>query len=100
MARAKVASLESKPLVAATMFGVTTPCVTQARQRLEQLGYEVLVFRATGIGGQAMESLVKAGMVVGVLDVTTTDLADELVGGCSPPLRTGWRRRRRVACRR
>jgi uncharacterized protein (UPF0261 family) len=58
-------------------------------QRLEQLGYEVLVFRATRIRGQAMESLVKAGIVVGVLDVTTTDLADEPVGGCSSPVRTG-----------
>ncbi len=64
-----------KPLIGATMFGVTTPCVTTARERLEELGYEVLVFHATGTGGQSMEVL------AGVLDVTTTELADELVGG-------------------
>ena len=70
-----------KPLIAATMFGVTTPCVTKAREILEDAGYEVLVFHATGTGGQAMEDLVKGGFLVGVLDVTTTELADELVGG-------------------
>ena len=70
-----------KPLIAATMFGVTTPCVTKAREILEAAGYEVLVFHATGTGGQAMEDLVKGGFLVGVLDVTTTELADELVGG-------------------
>ena len=71
----------SKPLIGATMFGVTTQCVTRARERLEELGYEVLVFHATGSGGQSMESLVRDGFVVGVLDSTTTELADELVGG-------------------
>src|SRR5215467_14326776 len=81
MVRASVPPLESKPLVAATMFGVTTPCVTEARERLEELGYEVLVFHATGTGGQSMEALVRAGYLAGVLDVTTTELADELVGG-------------------
>ena len=70
-----------KPLIAATMFGVTTPCVTKAREFLEEAGYEVLVFHATGTGGQAMEDLVKGGFLAGVLDVTTTELADELVGG-------------------
>lgn len=70
-----------KPLVAATMFGVTTPCVSRAREVLEQAGYEVLVFHATGSGGQAMESLVADGLIAGVLDITTTELADELVGG-------------------
>ena len=70
-----------KPLVAATMFGVTTPCVNRAREVLEQHGYEVLVFHATGSGGQAMESLVRDGLIAGVLDITTTELADELVGG-------------------
>ncbi len=69
------------PLIAATMFGVTTPCVTAARQRLEELGYEVLVFHAVGTGGQAMEALIHAGFIAGVLDATTTELADELVGG-------------------
>jgi uncharacterized protein (UPF0261 family) len=70
-----------KPLVAATMFGVTTPCVQRAREILEQAGYEVLVFHATGNGGQAMESLISEGFIAGVLDITTTELADELVGG-------------------
>lgn len=70
-----------RPLVGATMFGVTTPCVTAARERLEELGYEVLVFHATGTGGQSMEALAKGGYLAGVLDVTTTELADDLVGG-------------------
>jgi uncharacterized protein (UPF0261 family) len=70
-----------RPLVAATMFGVTTPCVTRARERLEQRGYEVLVFHATGTGGQSMETLARDGALAGVLDVTTTELADDLVGG-------------------
>jgi uncharacterized protein (UPF0261 family) len=72
---------KSKPLIGATMFGVTTPCVTVARAWLEKKGYEVLVFHATGTGGQSMEALVKGGFLVGVLDITTTELADELVGG-------------------
>jgi uncharacterized protein (UPF0261 family) len=70
-----------RPLIGATMFGVTTPCVTAARETLESLGYEVLVFHATGSGGRAMESLVRGGFLRGVLDITTTELADELVGG-------------------
>ena len=70
-----------RPLVAATMFGVTTPCVEHAKAVLEEAGYEVLVFHATGSGGQAMESLVADGLIAGVLDITTTELADELVGG-------------------
>jgi uncharacterized protein (UPF0261 family) len=70
-----------RPLVAATMFGVTTPCVLRAREVLEAAGYEVLVFHATGNGGQAMESLIREGLIAGVLDITTTELADELVGG-------------------
>jgi len=74
-------SADDRPLVAATMFGVTTPCVQRARELLEEAGYEVLVFHATGNGGEAMESLVAEGMIAGVLDITTTELADELVGG-------------------
>jgi uncharacterized protein (UPF0261 family) len=70
-----------KPPVAATMFGVTTPCVTEARKYLEERGYEVLVFHATGTGGRSMEALVNGGFIAGVLDITTTELADELVGG-------------------
>lgn len=72
---------DERPLVAATMFGVTTPCVERAREVLEEAGYEVLVFHATGIGGQTMESLIRDGVFAGVLDITTTELADELVGG-------------------
>lgn len=72
---------QARPLIGASMFGVTTPCVTTARERLEDLGYEVLVFHQTGTGGQSMEELVKAGFLKGVLDVTTTELCDELVGG-------------------
>ena len=70
-----------RPLVAATMFGVTTPSVTAAREELERRGYEVLTFHATGTGGRAMEALVESGFVTGVLDITTTELCDELVGG-------------------
>jgi uncharacterized protein (UPF0261 family) len=70
-----------KPLIGASMFGVTTAAVTAARERLEELGYEVLVFHATGAGGQSMEALARAGYLAGVLDATTTELADELVGG-------------------
>jgi uncharacterized protein (UPF0261 family) len=70
-----------KPLVGATMFGVTTPCVTEARKYLEERDYEVLVFHATGTGGRSMEALVNGGFLAGVLDITTTELADELVGG-------------------
>jgi uncharacterized protein (UPF0261 family) len=72
---------DERPLVAATMFGVTTLCVERARQLLEHAGYEVLVFHATGNGGRAMESLVREGLFAGVLDITTTELADEVVGG-------------------
>ncbi len=76
-----VSRIARKPLIGATMFGVTTPCVTTARERLEALGYEVLVFHATGAGGQSMEALMKAGFITGALDATTTELVDELVGG-------------------
>lgn len=70
-----------KPLIAATMFGVTTPCVEAARKILEAAGYEVLVFHATGSGGRTMEGLIRDGLIAGVLDITTTELADELAGG-------------------
>ncbi len=72
---------EDKPLIAATMFGVTTPCVETARKQVEQDGFEVLVFHATGTGGLTMESFIADGLIRGVLDLTTTELADELVGG-------------------
>lgn len=70
-----------RPLVAASMFGVTTPCVERARATLEKEGFEVLVFHATGTGGRTLEKLARDGMLAGVLDLTTTELADELVGG-------------------
>lgn len=70
-----------KPLVAVTMFGVTTKCVMRAKEQIEKAGYEVLVFHATGNGGQAMETLIAEGLMTGVLDLTTTELADELCGG-------------------
>jgi uncharacterized protein (UPF0261 family) len=70
-----------KPLITATMFGVTTPCVEAARKAMEAAGYEVLVFHATGTGGMTMESFLADGLIAGALDLTTTELADELVGG-------------------
>ncbi|PSP25162.1 hypothetical protein BRC61_00495 [Halobacteriales archaeon QH_10_65_19] len=73
--------VEDRPTIAITMFGVTTPCVQTAREYLQQRGYETIVFHATGTGGRAMESLIAEGIVDGVLDVTTTEWADELVGG-------------------
>lgn len=73
--------LDKKPLVAATMFGVTTPCVTAAKEYMEERGYEVLVFHATGVGGRTMESLIEGGFIEGVLDLTTTEWADEIIGG-------------------
>ena len=72
---------EDKPLITATMFGVTTPCVTRVRETLEAKGYEVLVFHATGSGGRAMESLIDDGFIAGVADITTTEWCDEIVGG-------------------
>jgi uncharacterized protein (UPF0261 family) len=72
---------DDRPVIAATMFGVTTPCVERVRQQLQADGFEVLVFHATGSGGRAMEGLIEAGFVAGVADVTTTEWCDELVGG-------------------
>ncbi len=72
---------DERPLVAASMFGVTTPVVEACRAILEDAGYEVLVFHATGAGGRALEGLAAGGFLAGVLDLTTTELADELVGG-------------------
>jgi uncharacterized protein (UPF0261 family) len=74
-------SSDAKPMIAATMFGVTTAGVTKAREIIEKAGYEVLVFHAVGSGGRTMEELIRAGFVAGVLDLTTTELADELAGG-------------------
>jgi len=73
--------VEDRPTIGMTMFGVTTPCVQTAREILEEKGYETIVFHATGTGGKAMESLIEEGIIDGVLDVTTTEWADELIGG-------------------
>jgi uncharacterized protein (UPF0261 family) len=72
---------EDRPVIVASQFGNTTTCIEQARRELESAGYEVLVFAAVGTGGRTMESLIESGMVSGVLDITTTEWADELVGG-------------------
>ncbi len=81
MVDAQVDTDDARPLIVASMFGNTTQCVNAAIPILEAAGYEVLVFHATGTGGRAMESLIESGMVAGVLDITTTEWADELVGG-------------------
>ena len=82
MAGATVPPLgEEKPLIAASMFGVTTAGVTVARERLEELGYEVLVFHQTGAGGGSMEALIGAGFIAGSLDMTTTEFCDLVAGG-------------------
>lgn len=81
MAEQNVPSAEDKPLVAASMFGVTTPCVSEVRRKLEQAGYELLVFHATGTGGRAMEGLIEDDFFAAVADVTTTEWADQVVGG-------------------
>jgi uncharacterized protein (UPF0261 family) len=70
-----------KPLLTASMFGNTTECVTRAREQLEKQGYEVLVFHATGTGGRTMEALITDGFITANLDITTTELADEVCGG-------------------
>jgi len=72
---------DERPLIAASMFGNTTECVDQARAVLEQNGYEVLVFHATGTGGKTMEGLIADGYITASLDITTTELADEVCGG-------------------
>jgi uncharacterized protein (UPF0261 family) len=81
MVEARLSPAEERPVVVASMFGNTTTCVENARKQLESAGYEVIVFHATGTGGRTMESLIESGMVSGVLDVTTTEWADELAGG-------------------
>jgi uncharacterized protein (UPF0261 family) len=70
----------AKPAIGLTMFGVTTPCVQGVTKQLEER-YDCLVFHATGTGGQSMEKLVESGLLAGVIDVTTTEIADEVGGG-------------------
>ena len=81
MVEAQPPRTEDKPIIVASQFGNTTACVDLARKILEAAGYEVLVFHATGVGGRTMESLIESGLAAGVLDITTTEWADELVGG-------------------
>ena len=80
-ARVRLPERQARPMVAVSMLGVTTPGATRARARLGELGYEVLVFHANGTGGRSLEALVRAGSFVGVLDLTTTELAGEVAGG-------------------
>jgi uncharacterized protein (UPF0261 family) len=72
---------DEKTLIAASMFGNTTLAVDEARRVLESRGYEVLVFHATGTGGRTMEDLIADGHIAASLDITTTELADEVCGG-------------------
>ena len=81
MVEQSVPVVSDRPLIAATMFGVTTPCVLRVQKELSAAGYEVVVFHATGTGGRAMEALIDSGFFVAVADVTTTEWADEVVGG-------------------
>jgi uncharacterized protein (UPF0261 family)/ABC-type branched-subunit amino acid transport system ATPase component len=92
MVRARAANVErerrpatrgGKPAIGLTMFGVTTPCVDAIVDALEE-DFECLVFHATGVGGQSMEKLVDSGALVGVLDITTTEVCDLLLGGVLP----------------
>ena len=82
MVRAEIPpAVEDKPIIVASMFGNTTECVDACEAALAQKGYEVLIFHATGTGGQTMESLVREALVDAVLDITTTEWADEVCGG-------------------
>ncbi len=81
MVETKPPAVETKPLIAASMFGNTTTAVNRARETLEHKGFEVLVFHATGTGGATMEQLIRDGYFQGVFDITTTEWADQLVGG-------------------
>jgi uncharacterized protein (UPF0261 family) len=100
MLNAPCENASDKSLIAATMFGVTTPCVEIGRSILESAGYEVLVFHATGTGGLTMEGLIRDGAIRGVFDVTTTELADELVGEYSRPVQIDSPQHRSMVCRR
>ena len=81
MVRANVNTDSERPIIVASMFGNTTACINAAIPIFTEAGFETIVFAATGTGGRAMESLIDSGMVAGVFDITTTELADELVGG-------------------
>ncbi|KQK18111.1 uncharacterized protein LOC100833775 [Brachypodium distachyon] len=81
LASSKSDETDTKLTVGITMFGVTTPCANAVKDRLNKEGYETLVFHATGVGGKAMEELVRSGFIQGVLDITTTEVVDYIVGG-------------------
>lgn len=81
MVEADIEEGEGRPIIVASQFGNTTACVDEARRILEERGFEVLVFHATGAGGRSMESIIESGLVAGVLDITTTEWADEVLGG-------------------
>jgi uncharacterized protein (UPF0261 family) len=80
IAHPPAASTETRPALGLTMFGVTTPCVQAVTKRLAE-DYDCLVFHATGVGGQSMEKLADSGLLAGAIDVTTTEIADEIAGG-------------------
>ena len=80
IAYARTSASESKPAIGLTMFGVTTPCVQAVTKQLQN-EFDCLVFHATGTGGQSMEKLVDSGLLAGVLDISTTEVCDEIVGG-------------------
>lgn len=84
MAQRETDVSSARRAIGMTMFGVTTPCVDMVREALATKGFDPLVFHATGTGGQAMEKLVGDGLIEGVLDITTTEVADEVVGGVMP----------------
>jgi uncharacterized protein (UPF0261 family) len=81
MIQTGVPEIESKPIITASMFGNTTTLVNRCKNKLEENGFEIMIFHATGTGGKTMESLIEKGFIKGVLDVTPTELADYLVGG-------------------
>lgn len=84
MVRQEVPAGDARPALGLTMFGVTTACVTLVRQALEAKGNDALVFHATGTGGRAMEALARSGLLGGLLDLTTTEVADQVAGGIWP----------------
>lgn len=76
-----VDTANDKPMVGCMMFGVTTPCVLRASKSMEDYGYEVMINHAIGSGGLSMEQLIDGGYIKGILDITTHEIADEMLGG-------------------
>ncbi len=73
--------IEEKPLIGCMMFGVTTPCVLKASSIVEKAGYDLMINHAVGSGGRSMEELIRDGYITGMLDITTHEIADEMLGG-------------------